>query len=506
LFQQSLGDKNVKSLNSADLTVTTEQKFPTGSQLKWLITALLIYFGLRLIFFATNISPYVPPDEVTHFGVSKVFSKVFLLPLNSPESYQFGMVTNIPWFYYWTMGKLLHLNFFGISDLLYLRLLNIPLAFGTIYFTWRILRLLTDDRLTQILLLVAITNTLMFSFLSASVSPDNLTNLLAMMAIYCLFAFFKEKSGQMLIASILCQMAGSLTKITFLPLILILNIILIINEFKNSPMILPSLKAYFKTLNNVGLSLVLGVFFCLLLNIQLYGGNYFKFGSLFPRMIDIMPIENAMQYRLAARNYIFEQFRQGHISIEKAREMASHITHEGDRKDTINLVQHYADMESNGIQLMSPLGYTAFWGVQMLATSYGIKAHIGMPNQRLSFISLSLLLLLTAVAIFARWRPRDNFWMPTYMAVISLFYAFILIYRINYPNYIDSKDIELTVAGRYIFPVIGPIYVTSSYYLMQLFRSRYARLACAICAAVIFVMSDFPFFMSHVTPEWFDGH
>src|ERR1035437_8987005 len=198
--------------------------FPSPRRFKWIVITLLVYFGVRLLFFATNISPYVPPDEVTHFGVCRIFSKVFLLPGNSPETYQYGLVTNIPWLYYWIMGKLLFFNFFGISDLVFLRLLNIPLAFGTIYYTWRLLRLLTDDRLTQLLLIVAMTNTMMFSFLSASVSYDNLTNLLAAMSVFYLFAFFKERSGVMLLISYLCQLAGCLTKITIFPLILILNI------------------------------------------------------------------------------------------------------------------------------------------------------------------------------------------------------------------------------------------------------------------------------------------
>ena len=84
--------------------------------------------------------------------------------------------------------------------------------------------------LPRLLLLVALTNTAMFSLLSASVSYDNLTNLLAAMAVYYLFAFFKNRSADQLAASILCQLAGSLTKMTFLPLVLALNLLLLIYE------------------------------------------------------------------------------------------------------------------------------------------------------------------------------------------------------------------------------------------------------------------------------------
>jgi hypothetical protein len=201
------------------ITANPGETFPSSCHLKWSLIFLLVYFGLRLVFFAVTISPYVPPDENTHFELSRIFSTVFFLPQNSPETYEFGLVTNIPWLYYWIMGRLLALNFFGIPDLLFLRLLNIPFAFATVYFVWRTLRLLTDDRLSQMLLVVAMTNTIMFSFLSAFVSYDNLTNLLAAMAVYYLLAFFKNRSGDMLVISFLCQIAGSLTKVAFLPLV-----------------------------------------------------------------------------------------------------------------------------------------------------------------------------------------------------------------------------------------------------------------------------------------------
>ena len=240
--------------------VSTEQKqcerFPADRHVTWIVTALLLYFGSRLLFFALKISPAVPPDETTHFGICKVFSRVFLFPVNSPETYQYGLVTNIPWLYYWLMGKVLALNFLGISDLVFLRLVNILLVFAFVWYVRRTLRLLTDDRLTQILLIVAMTNTMMLSFLSASVSYDNLTNCLAAMALYYLLAFFRERSGPLLAASLLCQLAGSLTKLTFLPLVLMLTIALLAHEAGNIRTLPAGLKTFFRTSGRRGFVLM----------------------------------------------------------------------------------------------------------------------------------------------------------------------------------------------------------------------------------------------------------
>ncbi len=57
--------------------------------------------------------------------------------------------------------------------------------------------------------------------------------------------------------------------------------------------------------------------------------------------------------------------------------------------------------------------------------------------------------------------------------------------------------------GRYVFPVIGAFYVWFSYCLMRLFRRDILRLGLAIVAAVVFVVSDFPFFLYHATRNWF---
>jgi hypothetical protein len=481
-----------------------DNKFPSPRHLKWIVTTLLVYFGLRLLYFAINISPYIPPDEVTHFGLCKVFSKVFLLPENSPESYQYGLVTNIPWLYYWIMGNLLHFNFFGLSDLVFLRILNIPIAFATVCYVRRLLRLFTEDRLTQMLVVAAMTNTLMFSFLSASVSYDNLTNLLAAMAVYYLFAFFKDRSGNMLAASVIALLAGCLTKITFLPLAVLLGILFVVREIKNISSLPSAVKGYFKTSDRQVIALLAGVLLTLALNIHLYGGNYLKYGVVTPAMETVLPMEKAMQYRLTARNHIFNLFKQGRITIEKATEMAMQITHPGDRESAIGLVENYAYARQSGFKPLGPAPYTAVWILQMLSTSFGIKAHIGMPNHGFSFIPLTLLMLFVMAAYLVRWRPWDMEWLPTTLLAVSVGYAAFIITRINYPNYVDSTDIVLTVAGRYIFPVMGPVYAVSSLYLMRLFKGDKGRLTLAAFAVLVLLFSDFPFFLSRVTPEWYD--
>lgn len=61
--------------------VDSDEGFPSSKQLSGVAVFLLVYFGLRLIYFVTNIAPFVPPDEVTHYGCSRIFSEVLFFPV-----------------------------------------------------------------------------------------------------------------------------------------------------------------------------------------------------------------------------------------------------------------------------------------------------------------------------------------------------------------------------------------------------------------------------------------
>jgi hypothetical protein len=492
------------SASGSSVDAAPESSFPSSDHLKWAALILMAYFGLRLLFLATSVSPVVPPDEETHFGICSIFSRFPFFPVNSPESYKHGLVTNIPWLYYWIMGKLLSLNFLGISDLVFLRLLNIPLAFTFIFYVWRTLRLVTDDRLTQILLVVAMTNTMMLTFLSAFVSYDNLTNLLAGMAVYYLLAFFKNRSAAMLAVSLVCQLAGCLTKFTFLPLVLALGIVLIIHEIKNFPGLSSALVMFYRDSRRNSIIVTMALLLGLGLNIQLYVGNYIHYGTIILETTDVLPLENALQHRLTARGYIFNLFKEGHVSKEQALEMTTQIKHSGDKADAVFMIEKHAMIRENNLQPMSLPEYFPMWVERMTGSIFGIIGHLAIPNYWPMIAPVALLAALTFLAILIRWRPWDAEWLPACLMVIAGFYTFFLMYNVNYQNYLETGARYVALQGRYIFPVIGSIYILSSRYLMQLFQGRDAKLAIFGLAAFIFIMSDFPLFLARITPDWFN--
>jgi hypothetical protein len=346
------------------------------------------------------------------------------------------------------------------------------------------------------------TNTLMFTFLSSFVSYDNLTNLMAAMAVYYLLAFFKTRSGDLLAATFLCQLAGSLTKFSFLPLVVILNLLLVIHEFKTLRVLPSALLSWFKAARWRRWVLTLGIFFGLALNIQLYGGNYYYYRDLSPEMATVLSPEIAMQNRLAARTLILSAFKEGRISREEALAMALQIKFPGDRADTIFLINTYDDLRNKRIELLGPLAYGAFWVQHMSAGIFGIFGHLHMFNEGPTIWPFALLGGLTGLSILIRWRPSDAAWLPTCLMAIAVFFGLFLFYYVNYPTYL-ATGVDLTVQGRYLFPIMGVIYVVCSYYLPRLFRSRSLQMSLAALACIIFIASDFPYFLAHVDSRWF---
>jgi hypothetical protein len=152
---------------------------------------------------------------------------------------------------------------------------------------------------------------------------------------------------------------------------------------------------------------------------------------------------------------------------------------------------------------MGPLAYLVYWVQQTPASIFGILGHLTMLNHGPMMWPFVVLSILTGYSILIRWRPWDASWLPSCLMMISACYGLFLIYGVNYKIYLSFASPVLALQGRYIFPVLGPVYVLSSYYLLRLFRSDYVRLGVAIAVSILFIASDFPFFLLHVTPDWF---
>jgi hypothetical protein len=89
------------------------------------VLAFLLYFAAKAFYFAFSIGENIFPDEISWLGLSEVFSRSLLLPADSNDTYQFGLASRVPVLYFYLMGKVLSLNIFPVSNLVFLRSVNV---------------------------------------------------------------------------------------------------------------------------------------------------------------------------------------------------------------------------------------------------------------------------------------------------------------------------------------------------------------------------------------------
>jgi hypothetical protein len=468
------------------------------------VSAFLLYFAVKAFYFAFFIGTNIFPDEISWFGISEVFSRSFLPPADSLETYQFGLVTRVPNLYFYLMGKVMLLNVFPVSDLVFLRCANVFISILTVWFSWKLIRLLVFQTAARLLFIVMVTNTIMFTFVSASVSYDNLTNCFAVLALYCLISFFQFRQSHYSLLFFLFASMGMLTKITFLPYAITLMVVFLFHEHNNFgslPSAVVSLFSPFRKKNYV--LLVLCLFF-ISANGNLYLGNLIRYGSLQPDTIELIGLENAMQYRLFARGYIVNLFMDGKISYSEAQKMAfKYIRHTGDLADTFSLLGRAArEKASKQKPRIDRFRYVFSWVDLMMARTFNIAGHKVMYKSGNEMLPYVFLLLISVVLMVRRMRASDLEGSTGHLLFIAGLYALILMQLVNYRVYLIHGSIGLGLTGRYIFPVLVPIYALAAHYLAG-FGAKWLRFVISLTVTAIFVYGEFPWFLQKVTPDWF---
>lgn len=476
---------------------TSREKFIT-----LLVVLVFFYFAVRIVYFAFQVSHAVPPDEDVHFGLCQVYSRVLLLPADSEATLPLGPVTGIPWLYYFIMGKILALNPFPVSDLVFLRLANGVLALLTVFTGYLWVRLLTSNPLCPLFFVLLLTNVPMFSFLSASVSYDNLTNLLAAASLYFFHLFRQGRSPAALASFVICLLAGTLTKTAFIPLVPVFLLLFLFHERKNLKEIPGLLLPRTGTAPLLRWGLPALAALLLILNGTLYLGNYARHGTFFPWAGQILGQEHAMKYRIYARDRTVKQYRSGEISYDEALRQAQSIPHPGDRMDALYLLGVAKRYRENPFPLMNRAEYVPTWLTIVLNRTVGIFAHVSLRKYSYPFTVYVVIYLASLVLFIRYWRPGDGRGMAADAFLLTFLYALVLMQCVNYPIYLRSLTVGKAVHGRYLFPVIVPLYGMMSFYLLKPFGKRVQAVLLA-AVSLYFLWGDFPYFLMHAGPEWF---
>jgi len=167
------------------------------------------------------------PDEMYQLQTAYFYSCGHGIPPSidgryPPELARFGTSLAFPHLYHLLLGGLLtlfNLDPFEFDTVVFLRLFNVGLTCITLVFFLALGNITASDRRAPILALAVLTNLFMFTFLSSGVSYDNLLLVCAMGFLYFSAQILKRVRPSDALWVVLFGAAGSVTKLSFPPLI-----------------------------------------------------------------------------------------------------------------------------------------------------------------------------------------------------------------------------------------------------------------------------------------------
>lgn len=419
---------------------------------------ILVIFFVSSLFIALKLKSTLTgiiPDESAHFIFSKHFSTTLGIPPDTAETYIWGWyIQQNPFLYYWINGRII--NFLswlrpGISDLqllISLRVLNVLCATMSVLVCYLLSKETIQHKWWRLLPVFLLTHTLMFVFLAGGVNYDNLANLLGMASLYYLIKVLKHKRFlSNSLAWMIFIAVGTLVKYTLLPLALATSIAWLIFTITQRKMVFPIHFEGVKT----GLPILMLVLL-LLGNFFIYGINILRYKSLLPPCQEIL-LESQCEMSGFERRY---------------RETAL------DKKLTIK--------ESIDEGYPPPLRYlTVDWVNHMLMRTFGMISHEAyFPHQVIIYLRL-LFYWMGLLSVFNLMVHHRVSIVTLTLIWIVLFYACVLFIQ-NYNTELVYGFKQISLQGRYIFPVIGAIYVLFTKVLQKTpFKSvRLATLAYTI--------------------------
>ncbi len=449
------------------------KKFENASKLvldavasSWFLKLTFAWFILQAIFFAATTRYGLPPDEVYHFTYIKLFAENFPSPfLTNQGGYDVLLeATRNPFFLY---HYLLSFPYLLVSSLdnsfIFLRFINILFGIGSLYLVYKIAVLSKLPALITNISIFMLCSTLMFVFLSGSISYDNLFVLLSLCGIFVMLKLLKKVSAKNILALTAIIVAGSLVKINFLPMAFVLVAIFAYKYHKKIPIVIFDFKKSFNKAR------IINIFICILICML---------GILFTEKY----VLNLIHYKKLAPNC--EQVR----SLEDCRRNALFRREEmlvaSNQKGEIGLPQ-----------------YTINWFSTMLDRTFGIFAHERfLPNKFIDIYS-RILIVLSTVLIIRYWTFKDK--ILSIFTIIILFNTLSLLIFENYAKYKDTGILGLAVHGRYLFAILPLIYILANYYIFKNISSNIVK-AIIICATIlIFATSSLPTYLYKATKDWY---
>ena len=175
------------------------------------------------------------------------------------------------------------------------------------------------------------------------------------------------------------------------------------------------------------------------------------------------------------------------------------MTHAAAASDTLGLLQRAEWQEQNGapFEALSRVAYAKPWYLYMLRSTYGILGHTEMYRSLRALIPFSIVFASTVLILALRAARRRLSASEVILITTILFYITVLMQFTNYPAYRAFHELGMGVQGRYLFPLLLPVYGLIAKSLVSS-SIRNLNVVIVVALTLLFVYGDFVFFVS----EW----
>lgn len=423
------------------------------------------WFFVQTFFIALTTKFGLPPDENYHFNLIKLFTENGWSPiLSNQDGYFFlGEVVKSPYFLYHYLMSIPNHAFSVLGgELFLLRLTNVALAGVCLFVIYKILTKLNFSSLIKNISIFFITNTLMFVFISASVSYDVLFLLASLVSVYLVLTLKELEFGK-LVYLFTVIIGGVMIKKTFIPVAILVLSALIFQHRKSLGSDVKSLKKSIPksklrlAVLLVPMVIVLGLF------VQRFVLNTFQYGSFDPDCTKVLRIETCRESALFVRN-------------EK-------IANSSRPPATKGVVE-----------------YTQDWLNLMGGRLYGVFAHEDFPPFAKVFLAIQIFWALGVIAYIRKVDFKGD------SAILALsWYAFgylIILMLENYQRYKQYSNFTLAVQGRYALFAVMMFYPILLVYTDKLFKDKRYLITIYILLIGTFFLSSLPSYLERIDQGW----
>jgi hypothetical protein len=449
-------------------------KLLSDGRMNWLSLGMLFAFllyGYEIVWLALHMGWALAPDEPHHIQLAKIFADPSIFSLEpSSDIVGLGAAPRYPYLAHLALGKLSLLNFFGIPTVIFMRLTNCALSMVGLWVAWKLICTLVDSTAGRLVVLFQVVNTLMFVVMGAAVSYDPWVNTAAIAGTYFAAKTILDFNYDNAHSLTLAALAGALTKVTFLPLVVVFAGVAIFagrkqlqtGKFWKGLIIGATKKQRYLLLAN---ALLLG------LCVKLYGTNLIKYDGLYPSCGSVYGEE------LCAAKY------------------AQDIVHKRFERDN-----------SSKPRLDAATYWAEYW-TAMEQTMYGFTGHVSFQmNQTDWKYTHRIFLLLGLIGALMCIKARNGILRsPLWILSLVLWVVYgSAVMAENYMSYVRLGVFGAGVQGRYFSPVLIPFYASLASPIFSGISARYHKAIVALLL-IAATLGGLPFFNAFAPRKYFRG-